>query len=71
MKAEEALDNFKRLTDAAIKAGLFPTLEDAAIFYQSYIYIKNNLCDPDNNKQQKPVVHSTETSAGLETAELS
>lgn len=72
MNRQEALSNLKKLCDVAIKAGLFPSLEDANVFYRTFEYIKNNLGEPnsDNNKQQKQDNNHKESRTEFEVADL-
>lgn len=72
MTKQEALTNIKNLADTAIKAGLFPNVESAALFHQTILFINQYLHEPDPGgyKQFQPVINDKKVGGGFEPADL-
>jgi hypothetical protein len=72
MTNREALKALKSLCDGALKAGIIPTVQDAAALYEMYSLIQNVLSEPNtsNHKQLQPTGNNAPNGRGPEEAGL-
>jgi hypothetical protein len=72
MTNREALKVLKSLCDGALKAGIIPTVQDAAALYEMYSLIQNVLSEPspNNHKQLQPADNNSPDGRGPEKVGL-